>query len=185
MTDCEQIDETYEIGEYEIIKYSCLGPVGPPYHPLDLYKNGEKIANNGFKKDSCVIKFNPEIGLYLYLNICDKSISEIKAKKTLLELKNIDSINIFSKKNNLTKKLTKTQVKKIVNDWNKSKVSDYRDKPFDSIYYPDYSYKLFVFHNGISSEFIAGNYLMADRNKWTYIMSKKKDIEYFDKIWND
>ncbi|PIE48336.1 MAG: hypothetical protein CSA40_00995 [Flavobacteriales bacterium] len=104
---------------------------------------------------------------------------------TLLDIKNIDSIKMYSKKDNLTKKLNETQTRKIVIDWNDSEIFDYRDKPFDSIYYPDYSYKLFVYHNGISSEFITSNYLMADKNKWTYIMSEKRDVEYFNKMWHE
>lgn len=74
LTDCEQIDSTYKVGEYKIIKYSCLGPVGPVYYPLDLYKNGNKIASSGFQKDSCIIKFNPNNELYLYLNTCNNLI---------------------------------------------------------------------------------------------------------------
>ena len=183
-SECEKTKE-WTFQEYQIKEYRCIGWAGPPWYPMDIYKNGKEVATNIIQQDSCTIRFRKSKEQYVKLNICENSISKINAKKTLLDLKKIDSIKIFSKKDSLTKKLTETQKRKIVIEWNNSEISDYRDKPFDSIYYPDYSYKLFIFKNGVSSEFITGNYLMADKNKWSYIMSKKKDIEYFNKIWNE
>jgi hypothetical protein len=183
-SDCDE-SKSWTVQEYTIQEYSCLGFAGPKYYPLDLYKNGKEIANNGFRKDSCIIKFNPKNDLYLYLNICDNSIKEIRPEKKQLYIESIDSIQIFSKKLNKTKKLTEKQKNRIVNDWNKSEVLDYREKAYDSIFYPDFSYKIYVYDKQNRTEYITGNYLMSNKTKWTYIMSTKRNTEYFDEIWNE
>jgi hypothetical protein len=183
-SECELTKE-WTFQEYQIKEYRCIGWAGPPWYPMDIHKNGKEIATNVIRQDSCVIRFRKNKEQYVDLNICENSVTKIEATKTLLNLKNIDSIQMYSKKDNLTKKLNETQTRKILIDWNNSEISDYRDEPFDSIYYPDYSYKLFIFQNGILAEYITGNYLMAGKNKWTHIMSKKRDIEYFNKIWNE
>ena len=182
--ECEKTKK-WTVQEYEIQEYRCLGWAGPPYYPLDIYKNGTEVANNVIKKDSCVVVFEKEIGLYIYLNRCDNSIQENRAKKNPISLKNIDSIQMLSKKTNRIKKLNQEQTEKIVSDWNKSEVLDYRDEAFDSIYYPDFSYKIYIYQNQKKSVYITGNYLMADKSKWTYIMSEKRNKEYFNEIWNE
>lgn len=68
---------------------------------------------------------------------------EINANKNYLVLKNIDSIKIFSRKEKITNKLKEKQTRKIVSNWNNSEIFDYRDVPYDSIFYPDFNYKLF------------------------------------------
>ncbi len=173
-SDCELTKE-WTFQEYLIKEYHCIGWAGPPWYSMDIYKNGKEIATNIIRQDSCTIRFRKNKEQYVNLNICENLISKINAKKTLLDIKNIDSIIMYSKKDNLTKKLNETQTRKIVIDWNDSEILGYRDKPFDSIYYPDYSYRLFVYHNGISSEFITSTYLMAE----------KRDVEYFNKMWHE
>lgn len=181
--ECEKTQK-WTVQDYEIQEYRCLGWAGPHYYPMDIYKHGKKIGNNVIKKDSCLIRFRKQKEIYIDLNICKKTINEIQAEKTLLNSNRIDSIKMYSQKTNQTRKLSQNQFNKIVEDWNKSEISDYRDKPFDSIFYPNYSYKLFVYENGNITEFITGSYLMASDNRWTYIMSSKSNIKYFDEIWN-
>jgi hypothetical protein len=181
--ECEKT-EKWIVQEYELQEYKCLGWAGPHYFPIDVYKNGSKIANDVIKKDSCLIRFEKQRGIYIDLDICENTIREIRAEKTLLDIKMIDSVKMYSRKNNHTKKLSQYQINLIVNDWNKSEVSDYRDKSFDSIFYPDYSYKLFFYKNGKELKFITGNYLIAKEDRWTYIMSKERNTEYFNEIWS-
>lgn len=92
---------------------------------------------------------------------------------------------MLSNKTKVIKTLNGTQIKKIVSDWNSSDVLDYRDTAFDSIFYPDFSYKIYIYQKLKKTEFITGNYLMADQSRWTYIMSEEENIKYFDEIWGE
>jgi hypothetical protein len=181
--ECEKTKK-WTVQEYQIQEYRCFGWAGPPWYPMDIYENGNEITNDIIRKDSCLIGFRKEKELYLYLNICENSIKEIRPNKNLLSTKSIDSIQIVSKTTNQTKKLNEQQIRKIVTDWNKSQVWDYRDEVYDSIFYPEYDYELYVYQKKKKTEFITENYLMADRNQWTYIMSSEKNKKYFNEIWN-
>jgi hypothetical protein len=150
---------------------------------MDIYKNGKKIASDVIRQDSCLIRFRKNKQQYVDLNTCENSVSTFKTDKTLLNLSAIDSIRIYSNKENRAKMLNKNEIEKIVIDWNTSEVLDFRDKPFDSIFYPDFHYKLYIYQNGEETEFITGSHLMAGKNKWTYLMSPEMDTDYFNDIW--
>ena len=182
-SECELTNE-WTFQEYQIKEYRCIGWAGPPWYPMDIYQNGKKIASDVIRKDSCLIRFRKNKQLYVDLNTCENSVSSFKTDKILLNLSAIDSIRIYSRKENRVKMLNEKEIGKIVRDWNKSEVLDYRDKPFDSLFYPDFHYKLYIYQNGSETEFITGSHLMASKNKWTYLMSHKMDTDYFNEIWN-
>ncbi|WGD34022.1 hypothetical protein [Olleya sp. YS] len=183
--DCE-ISYTWTINEYEIIENKCLGWAGPHYYPLDLKKNGEFIASSGYKFDSCNIRFEPKNGQYLIINVCDKKITEFKSQKTKIEIQKVDSIIIVSRIDpNKTKKLNRIKTERFIKDWNKSKVSDYRDGILDSIFHPTYQYKLKVFENGNKKEFVTFNFLIADESNWTYFITNDSDKDYMNRLWNE
>ena len=167
MTKCKDIQE-WKIEDYRIVKSNCLGPVGPTYYPLTVYKNKNHLGDNGYQKDSCTITIQPENDLYLIFNICDNSLSQIKPDKREIEINNVDSIAMFSKEMRISKYLTKSQIGKFIKDWNNSKTSDYRDKNLDSIFFPTYQYKLTVHMKNEKREFLCFNFLINDRTKWTY-----------------
>jgi len=183
LTDCEE-KESFYVQDYEIVKYSCIGPVGPFYYPLDLYKNDKLVDKNGFQLDSCHIRFIPRSDLYLKFNICDQTITELQPIKKVVDLNVIDSASIYSKKLARTKNLTDNQIKSFVLDWNKSEVSDYRNKHLDSIFYPDYQYKIKLFSRHTVREFTAFSFLISDESKWTYYMTDPDNTAYFKLIWN-
>jgi hypothetical protein len=182
LTKCEDVQE-WKIGEYRIVKSDCLGPAGPNYYPLTVYKNKKYLGDNGYQKDSCTITIQPDNDLYLVFNICDNSFSEIKPAKKEIDINNVDSITMFSNQLKESKFLSKKQIENFVNDWNKSKPSDYRDKKLDSIFFPTYQYKLTVHLRNDKREFLCFNYLINDRTKWTYYISKNEDTDYFNKLW--
>lgn len=80
--ECEETTK-WTIEEYEIQEYRCMGWAGPPYYPLDIFKNGSKVADRVIKNDSCLIVFVQEPGVYISLNNCDNSIKENRAYKNL------------------------------------------------------------------------------------------------------
>ncbi|MET2985943.1 hypothetical protein [Aureibaculum conchae] len=182
--ECELTNE-WTFKEYQIKEYRCIGWAGPPWYPMDIYKDGKEIASDVIRQDSCLIRFRKNKQQYVDLNTCENSVNTFKADKTLLNLSAIDSIRIYSNKENRTKMLNKSETKRIVRDWNTSKVFDFRDKPFDSIFYPDFDYKLYIYQYGQKTEFITGSHLMAGKNNWTYLMSPEMDTDYFNNIWNE
>ncbi|PQV44731.1 hypothetical protein CLV33_11810 [Jejuia pallidilutea] len=183
--DCE-ISNTWTINEYEIIENKCLGWAGPHYYPLDLKKNGEYIASSGYKLDSCNFRFEPKNGQYLILNICDKEITELKSHKSEIDIEKVDSIIMVSGIDpNKRIKLNQNKTERFVKDWNKSKVSDYRDGILDSIFHPNYQYKLIVFENRKKKEFVTFNFLIADESNWTYYITNDSDKDYMNRLWNE
>ena len=86
---------------------------------------------------------------------------------------------------NKTKKLNRIKTERFIKDWNKSKVSDYRDGILDSIFHPNYQYKLKVFENGNKKEFVTFNFLIADESNWTYFIKNDSDRDYWNRLWNE
>jgi hypothetical protein len=183
--ECE-INNSWTVKEYEIIEYKCLGWAGPHYFPLDLKKNGKDFASSGYKMDSCNIRFEPNNGLYLILNICNGEITELKPQKKEIELQKVDSIIMISgTEPNKTRKLNRKKSEQFAKDWNKSKVSDYREGNLDSIFYPQYQYKIIVFEKENKRQFTAFNFLIADESNWTYYMTNDSDNEYLNRLWKE
>ncbi len=183
LTKCEDVQE-WKINGYKIVKSKCLGPVGLHYYPLSLYKDKTFLGENGFQKDSCTITFQPGNSSYLIFNICDNSLSQIKPDKKEIDLKTVDSVQMFSNIFKQTKLLSLKQIETFIKDWNKSKVSDYRSGNVDSVFYPTIEYRLTVWADTNKSEFLCRNYLLSNRTNWTYYINQKEDTSYFDKIWN-
>ena len=179
---CEKT-EKYIVQEYQIQEFKCIGWAGPPWYPTDVYKNGKLIAKNVIKSDSCNVKIKKNDNFYLYLNICNNSIEEVKSNKHLLSSKDIDSIQIYSNKLNQTKRLKLSS--KIITDWNKSQVWDLSDSDFEDIFYPNYDYKILIFQKNSVKEFLTKNNLIADTSKWIYQISNDNNKEYFENIWNE
>ncbi len=182
LTKCKQIQE-WKIGEFRIVKSDCLGPAGPNYYPFSVYNGKRHLGGNGFQKDSCTITIQPEDDLYMVFNICSNSFSEIKPEKKEIDIKEVDSITMFSNQLKQTKPLSAKQIERFVRDWNNSRASDYRDKHLDSIFFPNYQYKLIVHLRNGQREFLGFNYLINDRTQWTYFISKNEDTNYFNKLW--
>jgi hypothetical protein len=181
--DCEK-SSSWTIGQYEIQEYKCLGWAGPHYYQLHLYKDGKEIAENGYKLDSCSIRFNPTNDLYLCLNICNNKVSELRPRKKEIDLQKVDSIIMMSGiDSHKTKKMTKQNAERFIKDWNKSVVSDYREGNIDSLFYPNYQYKIIVFEKGDKKQFTAFNFLVGDDSNWIYYIAEDSDKEYFNRLW--
>ena len=184
LTKCEEM-ESWEIEGYKIIKSKCLGPAGPHYYPISVYKDNKFLGENGIPKDSCITAFQARNDLYIFFNVCEKSLKEIRPEKKEIKLSTVDSIQIYSNGLNETKFLTKEQVEKFIGDWNKSKVSDYRNNHIDSIFFPTFQYKFTVFSRGGKREFLGANYLISGRTHWTYYITDDEDTKYFYKLWRE
>jgi len=184
--DCEK-SESWTIGEYKIQEYKCLGWAGPPYYPLDLFKNNKLIKHGGSRKDSCTIAFSAQNDLYLIFNLCNNQVTELQPNKVLLDLKTLDSILIYSNSERKVKKLDSDKIQKFVTDWNESKIRGYSQEPLDSAFYfyPAYQYKLTVFSKSQRREFYGYNYLILDNSNWKYEMDDFGKLEYFNKYWNE
>ena len=68
-TKCEK-SRSWIVREYRIQEYQCLGWVGPQYYPLDLYRDGKRISQNGYRVDSCTMRFIFRNNNFLELNHC-------------------------------------------------------------------------------------------------------------------
>ncbi len=184
LTKCKDID-TLEISYYKIIKSECLGPAGPHFYPLSIYQSGKLLGSNAHQKDPCTITFQPKNDSYLIFNICQKDLIEIKPDKKQISLDDVDSVQIFSNKLKQTKSLTKNQVNKFISDWNNSKASDYRDENIDSIFHPAFQYKLTVYVQGRTTEFLGSNFLVNNRTHWVYYIVHERDTNYFHNLWSN
>ncbi|WP_418604101.1 hypothetical protein [Hwangdonia sp.] len=181
--DCDKT-ESWAIQEYEIIKYSCLGWAGPRYYPLYLYKNGKELPSTGFKIDSCLISFNPQINLHIKFDICENRIERFEPMKKNILLSSIDSATIFSNHLKESKKLAKEKVKSFVTEWNASNPRGFRENK-DSIFYSDFQYKISVYENGKEIEFRTFNYLINDSTNWVYTLEDQKNEAFFDNLWKE
>ena len=70
----------------------------------------------------------------------------------------------------------KEKVKSFVTEWNASNPRGFRENK-DSIFYPDFQYKISVYENGKEIEFRTFNYLINDSTNWVYTLEDKK-IDY-------
>lgn len=73
-TECTE-RRSWVIGSYHIQEYYCIGFSGPPWYPVDLYKDNQKIANKLIKTDSCTVLFKKENEVHLRFNLCDKTVN--------------------------------------------------------------------------------------------------------------
>jgi hypothetical protein len=184
LTKCEDVKE-WKIGEYKIVKSDCLGPAGPHYYPLSLYKDKTFLGGTGYQDDSCTITFQPRSSNYFIFNICNNSFTEIKPDKKVIDIKSIDSVQIFSNTYKQTKLLSAKQISSFIEDWNTSSVSDYRKGNVDSVFFPTFEYKIIVWSGTGKSEFLCFNHLISNRTHWTYYINQKEDTAYFDKLWKN
>ena len=177
---CEK-SEHWSIAEYKIQRYQCLGWAGPYYYPACLIKNGKIIDENKYIRDSCFFKFRPKEDLYLNFNICNKSLTEIQANKQKLDIEKISRIYIKDLNSGLTKNLERKAIKKFINDWNRSKISDHCER--DPIFYPAIRFELYVSSEGDEIKFNGFKNLIADESNWVYYIHKN-DSTYFDQLMN-
>ncbi len=184
LTKCEEM-ESWEIEGYKIIRSKCLGPAGPHYYPISVYKDSKLLGENGFQKDSCITAFQARKDLYILFNVCQKSLAEIRPEKKEIKPSTVDSIQIYSNGLNETKLLTKEQGEKFIGHWNKSKVCDYRNNHIDSIFFPTFQYKFTVFSRGGKREFLGAGFLISDRTHWTYYITDEEDTKFFYKLWRE
>jgi hypothetical protein len=182
LTKCEDVQE-WTIENYRIVESRCLGPAGPPYYPLSVFKGSKSLGTTAFQKNSCTITFQAKSDQYLFFDICNNKLTELKPDKKQIDIALVDSIKMFSNQLNENKLLSKKSSEKFIKDWNNSKTSDYRDKPIDSVFYPTYQYKLTVYTKKGLREFLGANYLISDRTQWTFYINADEDIEYFNKLW--
>jgi hypothetical protein len=177
----------WEIEDYQIAYFSKIGPVGPHYYEYDVFKNEYFVSTANIQNnDSCRLRMRETNGHYVSFDLCSLTKKDIYPKKVELSIEKIDSVIIFSKKESKKKKLNNKQLELFNVDWKKSKVSDLRDyKTFDSIFFPDYKYKLRVFRKKEVLNFIASSHMIADESKWVWYISEYEKGEYFDKIWNE
>lgn len=179
--DCEK-SNNWTIGAYKIQEYKCLGWAGPHYYPADLYKNGKRIDKGKILKDSCYFRFRPEDDLYLKFNICDSSFTEIRANKLQLHIDKISLVSIRNCQTGKTKALGEKAIKKFAEDWNESKISDYRYQ--DPVFYPNKEFEIVVSHKNDEIKFIGCNNLIADESNWVYFMANN-DTTYFDRLMTE
>lgn len=178
--ECEK-SKSWTIAEYKIQEYKCLGWAGPHYYPADLFKNGKRIDESKFIRDSCFLVFRPEDNLYLKFNVCNETIREIRASKHKLDIGKVNSVYIKDIQRGATKTLGDEAIKKFINDWNKSKISDYRER--DPIFSPDIGFEILVSLENDEIKFYGFNYLIADEFNWVYYIDES-DTAYFDNLMN-
>jgi hypothetical protein len=183
LTNCTHTRDL-QIGPYTIAEGSCIGPVGPRYQSLSVYK-GKKHLGSGFQKDSCTILADPKDGLHMVFDICKNEVIEMVPAKQEIDLEMVDSVLIFSNELKISKRLSSSKTERFIKDWNRSKVDDYRDEPPDSIFWPNYQYRLEVYTQTGKREFLGFNFLVSDRTHWTYTINKKENLDYFHKLWRE
>jgi hypothetical protein len=181
---CKPVEE-WSVKNYRIVKMECPDMVLASFFRYDIY-NGANLERNGVSRtDSCMFTWQPSNESYLKLNVCTNTVEELKHRKNLLNLDDIDSVIIYSDGLDETQFLTSKQIKKLVKDFNTSKTRGYSQDPFDSSFdrVIPYQYKLTVFSKGKKRYFYGYNYLMLDSSNWEYEMSKTGDINYFHNYW--
>lgn len=179
-SECEK-SESWTMGGYRIQRYKCLGWAGPHNYRADLYKNGKRIDESKYLIDSCFFKFRPEDDLYLEFNICDKSINEIRAKKRQLNIDKVNSVDIKDCKTGISKALGEKERQKFINDWNKARISDHRDRA--PIFYSGNKFEILVSLGNDKIKFYGFNHLIADEFNWVYYINKN-ETSYFEQLMN-
>jgi hypothetical protein len=184
--ECEVIQE-WKVQNYKIEEKQCPDLVLKHYFRYELSIDNKINGTSASNVDSCVFTSQADNETFLILNVCNKSIKELKSYKIPLDAKSIDSVTMFSKESSQTQLLTREQIEKLVKDWNNSKTRGYSDEPFDSAFsaFPSYQYRLTVFSKGSNRPFYGYNYLMLDSSNWKYEMSKKGELSYFDNYWKE
>ena len=182
--ECEVVQE-WKVENYKIEKKQCPDLVLKHYFRYDLSIDNKTTGASASIVDSCIFTSQVDNETFVILNVCDKTIKEIKSHKLPLDSKSIDSVTMFSKQSNQTKLLTREQIEELVKDWNNSKTRGYSEEPFDSAFsvFPAYQYRLTVFSKGSARPFYGYNYLILDSSNWKYEMSKNSELNYFHSYW--
>jgi hypothetical protein len=183
LTKCEELN-TYEIPPYKLIKKRCIGPVGPPYFPVALYKGSKFLGEHVFT-DSCLDAYQVSNGLYLKIDLCQETFTEIRPDKKKIDGAGVDSMHMFSTEKQQTKSFLAKQAATFIEDWNKSEPVDYREDPVDSIFFPNYDYKLTLFTKSGKREFLTGNNQVSERTHWVYYITEEESVEYFKNLWGN
>lgn len=183
-TKCETVQE-WRVQKYRIVKSKCPDLVLPFHYKYEVFAGDNSSAIGASQVDSCVFTCHADTTSFLTLNVCDSSVHEIKPEKIPLEIKDIDSIAIFSKELNKTEVLTIPQAEEFVEDFNKSLTRGYSKAAFDSAFavFPAYQYKLTVYTKGMQRPFYGYNYLILDSSRWMYEIGTSDDLKYFEKYW--
>ena len=131
-----------------------------------------------------MISFNPKNDLHLKFDICEKRIEQFGPNKKNIRLGSTDSIRMFSNILNKSKKLNSEKVNLFERQWNSCNPRGFRENN-DSIFYPDFHYKISVFENGIKKEYLTFNYLISDGTNWVYTVEDERNKKFFEELWNE
>lgn len=182
--ECEQVQE-WKVQNYRIVKSKCPDLVLANYFTYSVYVGDKEKGSAASQVDSCRFTWQADHESFITLNVCANTIQQLTPNKITLDLKAIDSVTIYSKELNRTQELSRSEIEKIVHDWNNSRTRGYSDNPFDSAFsvFPAYQYKLTVFSKGDERNFYGYNYLILDSSNWEYEMSKSGNLDYFHNFW--
>jgi len=61
---------SWNLEEYKVEKYRCLGWAGPPYYNAYLYKEGIQVSKNTISLNECCITFTLEDSTCLEFDLC-------------------------------------------------------------------------------------------------------------------
>jgi hypothetical protein len=182
LTECKY-NRQWDIEQYHIVEANCIGPVGPRYYPVSLYKGKKLIKGQGYKSNDCSVEFQPSNDLFLSFDICNNTYAAIKPARQKIDIKIVDSAFIFSLEKYTGRLLKTNAISGFIKDWNKSEPLDYRSGNPDSVFHPSFQYIILIYTPGKTYEFMAFNHLVSDRTNWVYSINRKDDPDYFDKLW--
>jgi hypothetical protein len=84
LTECEDVQE-WKIDKYRFVKSDCIGYAGPRFYPISVYINNKRQPGYASQMDSCKFTWQASNESYLTLDVCDKTIKELKPQKILLD----------------------------------------------------------------------------------------------------
>ncbi|NOQ72420.1 MAG: hypothetical protein GQ574_10490 [Crocinitomix sp.] len=183
----QYVYEEWTIEDYSIKKTRVSGWAGQATNVFSLCLGDNLVDPRGFRriKDTCQIVFSPSNDQYLEFDICSSDLTEYRPEKKTIDYDKVNSITMYSNKENKLKTLASDDCEELINDWNESEPSSYRNKHIDSIFYPTFDYELRVYMKTGMREFRTFNYLINDRTNWVYCMGicTSSNLDYFEKIW--
>lgn len=66
-----RVTKEWRVDDYHLVRQECLGWAGPPYYPVHLVLDGDRIATTTGWTDSCTITFIIDRSDTLHFNVCD------------------------------------------------------------------------------------------------------------------
>ena len=177
------VEQHWEIDKYTIEKQDCRDMARHYDTEYYLYKKEKNVAAEGYEQDSCTIYFQVKNDVCLKFNVCGKTMQKMVPGKQHIDPELVDSIRIYMGNTDISKRLSRKEIKKFIKDWNRAQPVGYNPTAPAESFRHMYNYRLIIY-TAATRQVLTSSLHVEDESRWQYRFRKDEPVKsYFDALW--